>query len=88
MQFETYIYLFNKQKEDEVETSVSVTCDIDVVTDAYATGDSPEQFEIKNIVIEHDGENITKYIDNGTMEYIEEDAINYYVDYYKDQVFI
>lgn len=79
MQFESFIYVDDKYR-DNVEVPVSVTCDIHVERDGYGTGDSPTLIEVNNLKISRDNEDITKYIDSSTLEEIEDEAVEYYME--------
>ena len=77
MEFESFIYTYDKYRDD-VEAPVTVVCDINYDDDGYATGDSPAHIEITNLKVYRDGELYNKYLDNATLEDIEDEAIERY----------
>ena len=81
MWFESTIYREDKYR-GEIEVSVEVEAFVQECKDAYATGDSPTQYDVKiESVIVRDsrefdnGENIVERIDESDLEYFEDQAI-------------
>ena len=84
MWFESSIFREDKYR-GEIEVSVEVEASVQECKDAYATGDSPTQYDVKiESVIVRDsrefdnGENIVEHIDKSDLEYFEEMAIEEY----------
>ena len=84
MWFESSIFREDKYR-GEIEVSVEVEASVQECKDAYATGDSPTQYDVKiNSVIIHDsreyddGQDIVDLIDESDLEYFEEMAIEEY----------
>lgn len=76
MEFESVVYMYDKYRDD-IEVPVTVTCDIHVERDGYGTGDSPTLYEVTNLKVYKNGELINKYLDNATLEDIEDEAIEH-----------
>lgn len=84
MWFESSIFREDKYR-GEIEVSVEVEASVQECKDAYATGDSPTQYDVKieSVIIRDsrefdNGENIVERIDESDLEYFEEMAIEEY----------
>lgn len=84
MWFESSIFREDKYR-GEIEVSVEVEAFVQECKDAYATGDSPTQYDVKieSVIIRDsrefdNGENIVERIDESDLEYFEEMAIEEY----------
>lgn len=71
---------FEIDTEDKYNTKWYVNADIEVVKDAYATGDSPTQYEvtITNVSNRLCDEDLTM-MDSNTINYLEEQALEVFL---------